>query len=63
MTRAGDELLVAYAGDECLGVRTASEWAELRGCKVSSVLFKASPAGHRRAGDDGIRYYRQEADE
>lgn len=53
-----DQLLVAYRGDECLGVRTARGWAAERGVKVETILQRASPSGRRRAGESGVRYYR-----
>lgn len=59
---AEDQLLVGYRGDECLGVRTAREWAEKRGISVKSVLFMATPTQHRKAGAHVVKLYRVEVD-
>lgn len=53
-----DQLLACYKGDEFLGIKTAREWAEARGCKIASVLFMASPAHKRRCSERAITFYR-----
>lgn len=37
-----------YRGDEILGIGTAKELAEMRGIKLSSLLFLVSPAYKKR---------------
>jgi hypothetical protein len=52
-----------YRGDEFLDVGTAYQLAERHGCKVESILFKASRTYHRRTGEKAVKVYRIEDDE
>lgn len=51
------KMLACYRGDECFGVKTAGEWAEERGVKLSSVLFMTRPAYRRRVREGGTVFY------
>jgi len=37
-----------YKGDDLLGMGTAKELAELRGCNISSIRYLGSPAYRRK---------------